>query len=137
MATNGPWYTSDDIISSIQRKISFPISQNTFTNSDILQFANEEMLIAQVPSVMRYHEEYFVANLSVPLIQNVSRYEIPNRAIGMKLRDIFWQDPQGNLFEMTRVSANDAAFFQRNVGANTEIAKYYFEGNFIVLTPIV
>jgi len=137
MAINGPWYTSEDLINSIKRKISFPISQNTFSDNDFLDFANEEMMIAQVPNILKYHQEYFVANVNVPLIDNVSRYEIPNRAIGMKLRDMFWQDPQGNLFDMTRVEAEDAAFFQRNVGANTAIQKYYLEGNFVVLTPIV
>ena len=32
MAINGPWYTSEDLINSIKRKISFPISQNTFSD---------------------------------------------------------------------------------------------------------
>ncbi len=137
MATNGPWYTSTDLIEAIKRKIAFPISQNTFSEEDILAFANEEMLIAQVPSILKYHEEYFVTTVTVPLQANKSKYEIPNRAIGMKLRDVFYQDEQGNLSEMTRISSDDSAYFQANIGSNTSIGKFYLQGNFVVLAPSV
>lgn len=136
MATT-PWYTSDKLIEAVKRKISFPISQNTFTEDDILAFANEEMFIAQVPAVMQYHEEYFVYRVQVPLVTNISRYPIPDRAIGMKLRDLFWSDASGNYFEMTRINADDKAFFQRNIGANQSIHKFYLENNDVILTPSV
>lgn len=132
-----PWYTSDDLIAAVKRKISFPVSQNTFSDEDILAFANEELMISQVPSVLQYHEEYFVTNVDVPLKDNTSRYPIPERAIGQRLRDLFWKDSSGNLFEMTRISSDDRAFFQRNIGANMAIHKFYFEGNDVVLTPQV
>jgi hypothetical protein len=130
-----PWYTSSQLISAIKRKISFPTSSNTFTDDDLLAFANEEMMISQVPSVLLYHEEFFVASVIYPLRQDTNRYPIPKRAIGMRLRDVFWCDPAGNLFEMTRIQADDKAFFQRSIGANQAIHKFYIEGNDIVLTP--
>ena len=136
MATT-PWYTSDKLIEAVKRKILFPISQNTFTEDDILAFANEEMFISQVPAVMQYHEEYFVYRVQVPLVTNISRYPIPDRSIGMKLRDLFWSDQSGNYFEMTRISSDDKAFFQRNIGANQAIHKFYLENNDILLTPSV
>lgn len=136
MATT-PWYTSDKLIEAVKRKILFPISQNTFTEDDILAFANEEMFISQVPAVMQYHEEYFVYRVQVPLVTNISRYPIPDRSIGMKLRDLFWSDASGNYFEMTRISSDDKAFFQRNIGANQAIHKFYLENNDILLTPSV
>jgi hypothetical protein len=132
-----PWMTSDDLIASVQRKIAFPISQATFSNDDILAFANEEMFISQVPSVLQYHEEFFVTYQIVPLTTGINRYPIPDRAIGMRLRDIKWQDNQGNMFDMTRVSPDDKAFFQRNIGANSAVHKFYIEGNDIVLLPAV
>lgn len=136
MATT-PWYTSDKLIEAVKRKISFPISQNTFTEDDILAFANEEMFISQVPAVMQYHEEYFVYRVQVPLVTNISRYPLPDRSIGMKLRDLFWSDASGNYFEMTRISSDDKAFFQRNIGANQAIHKFYLENNDVLLTPSV
>jgi hypothetical protein len=128
---------SSDLIASVKRKIMFPVSQGTFSESDILAFANEEMMISQVPSVLEYHEEYFVFSKLIPLVSNVSRYTIPNRSIGMRLRDLNWADSSGNLNEMTRINADDKAFFSRNLGTNQSIAKYFLEGNDVVLTPSV
>jgi hypothetical protein len=132
-----PWMTSNDLIEAVKRKIAFPVSQNTFSEEDILRFANEEMFISQVPSVLQFHEEYFVYRVQTPLVTNISRYPIPDRAIGMRLRDLMWSDSSGNYFEMTRINADDKAFFQRNIGANQAIHKFYIENNDVVLTPAV
>lgn len=134
MAFN-PWMTSADLIASVKRKISFPISQNTFLELDVLQFANEEMFISQVPSVLQFHEEYFVTYKTVPLQTNLSRYPIPDRATGMKLRDLFWMDQNGNLFDMTRIDEHDKGYFQANIASAQSIHKFYVEGNDVVLTP--
>ena len=130
-----PYYTSDDLIEAVKRKIAFPISQETFDEDDILRFANEEMFISQVPSVLMYHQEYFVFSVTVPLLPNVNRYAIPSRAIGQRMRDVMYKDIGGSLFEMTRIDAGDKAYFQNNVGANASIHKFYIEGNQIVLLP--
>lgn len=135
MSSKTPWMTSSDLIESVKRKISFPISQQTFSKNDILAFADEEMFIAQVPSMLQYHSEYFVTYVTVPLFTNVSRYPIPSRAIAQKLRSVFWMDNSGNMFEMTQVAEEDRAFYQRNIGTNQAIHKFFIEGNDIVLTP--
>lgn len=130
-----PYFTSSDLIEAVKRKISFPASNVTFTHDDILRFANEEMFIAQVPSVLQWHEEYFVTSKVVPLEDSRNRYPIPDRAIGMKLRDLFYQDTNGNLYEMTRIKREDQAYFQGNNGAGESIHKYFLEGNDVVLSP--
>lgn len=132
-----PYLTSNDIIESVKRRISFPIAQNTFSEEDILRFANEEIFISQVPSVLEYHDEYFVYDFVVPVKPGVSRYPIPDRAIGMRLRDVFWEDASGNMFEMAKINPDDKTLWQRNSVNNTQIHKYYLEGNDLVLTPIV
>lgn len=130
-----PWMTSNDLIESVKRKIAVPLNQRTFLENDILAFANEEMLISQVPDVMIYHEEYFVYSEDVLLSPNVQRYPIPERAMGMKLRDIFYVDTNGNLFEMTRINPDDKAYWQRESAVINLMQKYYLEGNDIVLAP--
>lgn len=135
MATT-PWMTSDQIIASVKRKIAVPISQNLFSEDDLLAFANEEMLVAQVPSVLQWHEEYYVYSEEIQLESGKNRYPIPSRAIGMRLRDVMYKNQNGDLTEMTRIDASDKAFFQQNVGANTAIHKFYLENNDVVLTPV-
>lgn len=135
MAGATAYYTSADLIAAVKRKISFPTSQATFTELDILAFCNEEMMVSQVPSVLQYHQEYFVYTVNVPLLSNKNKYPIPDRAIGMKLRNLFWLDQNGNPFEMSRIQEEDKAFYNRNIGANEAIAKYYLQGNDVILTP--
>lgn len=130
-----PYMTTTDLIAAVKRRISFPVDQSTFSEDDIIAFLNEELMISQVPSVMEFHENYFVYNQQVPLLPSVERYQIPDRAIGMKLRDVMWEDESGNLYEMSRVQDGDKAYFQTNVGSNTVIQKLYVEGNYVVLTP--
>lgn len=130
-----PWMTSTDLIAAVKRKIALPISQNTFTEDDILAFANEEMMISQVPSMLEYHEEYFVFLQNVPLQTNRLAYPIPTRAIGMRLRDVTYIDDQGNFFEMTRISPDDKAYFQNSVTPSSLLSAYYLQGNDIILTP--
>ena len=85
-----PYLTSDDLVEAVKRNMAFPIAQVTFDVEDILAFANEELFLEQVPSVMQYHEEFFTFSEDVPLESQVSRYDIPYRAIGLKIRNLFW-----------------------------------------------
>lgn len=130
-----PWMTTDDLVEAIKRKIAMPTFQSTFSYDDIVKFLNEEMMISQVPRLLQYHEEYYVFKKRIPLKSNVSRYAIPDRAVGMRLRDIKFVDTNGNYFDLTQIPADDKAFFQRSIGQNDAIHKFYVEGNDIVLTP--
>ena len=135
MPAKTPWMTSRDLIESVKRKISAPISQVTFTDLNILSFANEELMIGQVPAILTYHQEYFVTTESTPLLPNTSRYPVPQRAIGLKLRDVGWKDQSGVMHEMTRIDLGDEAFFSGNSVTNAEVHKFFIRGNDIVLTP--
>lgn len=132
-----PYYTSDSLIEAVKRNISFPIAQITFTEDDILRFADEEMFLEQVPSILQYHEEYFVFNERVPLVPNQSKYSIPKRAVGMKVRDVFFEDSSGQLIEMTRISPDDKSYMADRGESNPTPIFYYVENNSIVLTPQV
>jgi len=133
MAT--PWYTSQTLVEAVQRKIALPLSQKTFSSDDILSFANEEMAISQVPDLLTYHQEYYVWSEDIVMVANQLRYQVPDRAMGMKLRDIYYKDLNGNLFEMSRINADDKAYWQRESGTINIMQKYYMEGNDIVLAP--
>lgn len=128
-----PFYTSNELIEAVKRKMSMPITQVTFTDDDILEFANEEMFLAQVPSMMQYHEEYLVYRHRVKLIPNINKYDIPDRAIGMKLRDLFYVDDQNQLFEMTNVGAGNQDFFQNASSVNNTPKHFFLENNSVVL----
>lgn len=130
-----PWYTSNTLIAAIKRKCSVPINQRTFTNEDILALANEVMLSSMVPSIKMVHDNFYAQVVQVPLQAGIHRYAIPDRAIGMGLQDVFFEDNNGNLYEMTQIQAGDKAQYQRNTGINTTPHKFYTEGNDVVMIP--
>jgi hypothetical protein len=134
------WMTSEDLVAAVKRKITLPDSQELLTDDQILSFLNEEMAMSMVPSMLSVHEEFFVTQLldgggnEVTILADTNRYPIPSRALGSRLRDLFYKDNSGDLQEMTRINPEDKAYFNRNLSIQVEnFKKYYIEGNDIVL----
>jgi len=136
---NKPYLTSNDLIETIKLNSAFPLSQVTYSDEDLLKFANHELFLAQVPSVLQYHEDYFSFRESIPLKINKSRYDIPYRAIGQKIYDVYYNDPNagGHLRKLSRIDSADKAFFQFNNNGYITPAHYYFEANQVCLTTEV
>lgn len=107
-----PYLTTDDLVEAVQLTMSFPLSQNSFTYNNIVTFLNQELQLNAVPTLIEEHQEYLVHKKAVPLVTNISRYPIPDRAIGMTLRDVKFSDPSGNFYDITRVAPDDKAFFK-------------------------
>lgn len=130
------YLTSSTLIDSVKRRAMIPENQQTFLEADFLAFANEEMDLGCVPHVLSFHEEYFLYTELVTLSANTSRYPVPHRAIGTKLREVAYQDNSGNIFEMSRIKVDDIPSYQNNNIQNS-FTLFYMEGNDLVLIPIV
>lgn len=127
-------FTSDTLITSVKRWAMIPEDQNTFTASDFLDIANEELIMNVVPEILRLHEDFFLISEDVQITQGVKRYRIPHRAIGNKLRDVRYKDSNGNLLELTRIAIDDVADESRAYTTN-RIYAYYIENQDVVLLP--
>lgn len=130
------YFTTSTLIADVVRRALIPTGQQTFQNADFIAFANEEMSMGCIPHVISHHEEYFVYTQFVPLNPNQSRYQIPTRAIGTKLRNVSYQDLSGNIFDMSRVKVDDLPSYQNNVIQNS-FTLFYIEGNYLSLIPVV
>lgn len=128
------WLDSTDLIASVIRRAHIPESQVTFTDDDILAFANEEMKIGLVPSVLQLHEEFFNKPYQIALTPYQSEYAIPGRPIGQKIRNIFYKDSTGNLKEMARILPENLVFYQMRSAINYPNT-FFLSNNNIVLVP--
>lgn len=128
--------TSSDIIASVKRKAMIPSNQSTFTDDDILAIAQDELLIGLLPSILQVHEEYLVYSEPLSLLNNVSSYPIPYRAVGQRLRDLQGQDSNGNYFNIARISPDDKDIFRQSY-SGTNTAYFYVQGNNFILIPKV
>ena len=124
--------TSDLLVESIKRRASVPESQSTFTKNDFLEFANEEMRLGIVPSIMSLHEDYLLYEIDVPLENGKDEYTIPSRAVGNKLRDVQHKRSDGSYSEMVRGSIGDR-FDEYGSSSVNNLRKYYIKNNKVVL----
>lgn len=126
------YMTSSTLIESVKRRESIPTSQVTFETEDFLAFANEEISVGLLPSILQFHEEYLVYSSNIPLVANRSDYGIPERAVGNKVRAVFYQDSNGNLQEVSRIFPEDRAQY-----VSSEVQCFFLQNNSIVLVPEV
>lgn len=126
------YLTSSSLIESAKLRAMIPEAQVTFRAEDFLRFANEEMDTAVVPYVMSFHEDYFIFPATIPLEPNVTKYSIPYRAVGNKLRDVFYSDTGGNFYEMTRALIEDLAFSQYAINS---VRAFTVQNNELCLIP--
>lgn len=126
--------STDNLIASVKRRAMLPSTQVTFKDDDFLAFANEEMDLGVVPHILSFHEDYLLDTASL-VIDGSSRYKIPNRAIGNKVRDVRYRDSNGNLSEMTRIQKEDEMYYQFNSGgvASSGLRPFMIEADEIVM----
>jgi hypothetical protein len=124
-------YTTTALIASIKRKASIPENQNLFNAEDFVQILNGELRNYIVPILLRVREEYFVTYSDQSIVAGTTSYEIPNQAIGKKLRAVYMVDDSGELVELPRLNPEDVAIDRqvyRPYG-------YYVQGDNIILYP--
>lgn len=124
--------TTDSLVNTSLRRALIPSDQSTFTNEDIIDILNEELSIQILPMVLKTHEEYYVVDEDIPLVACQSRYKIPYRAVGNKLRDIQFVNSSGDSFEMTRVSIEDRPSFSTGY-TTSQLIPFYVQADEIVL----
>lgn len=130
----GIYYNSETLVESVKRRINIPTNQNTFTDADILAFADEELALALVPAIMSLHEDHLLYEDIVPLEPNTREYLIPYRAIGNKLYDLQFKDMNGNFLPMSQTTWSDEPNYNGSYTTNL-IYAYYVRNNRIGLLP--
>lgn len=128
------YYTSDEIVKSVKRRIVMPTSQNLFTDQDLLDFATEEMNMAMVPMIQAQQEDYFLYTQLIELTPGKNKYSIPYRATGNKLREVAFQSTSGSVLEMTRIGVGDLPHYNQTSGSN-DVYAYYIQNNEVCLVP--
>lgn len=130
----GIYYTADTLIDSVKRRINIPTNQNTFTDEDILAFADEELILSVVPAIMSLHEDYLLFQKDVDLEADTSEYVIPYRAVGNKLYDLQFVDDNDNLLPMARTTVSERTNYGASGTSNAHYS-YYVINNRVGLLP--
>jgi hypothetical protein len=127
------YMTSAELIDSIKRRAFLPEDQNTFTDDDFLDLANEEMQMGLVPLILVQHEDYFLSEEDTAIVDGQNDYKIPYRSIGNRLRDLSYEDTNGNIAEMARIPIDHISDYQ-DISRETYPYTYYVKNDKIILT---
>lgn len=127
---------SDELLVSIKRRAVVPESQNLFSNQDLLDFATEEIDSHVVQLINTQQENYFLVSLDVPIVPGQSRYEIPYRATGNKLKDLAYIPNNDNtrICKMTEIDMGQLPEWNQSY-KNSEAYAYFTSSNEVCLVP--
>jgi hypothetical protein len=134
---NAKQYTVNDLITSVTRRGTIPVSETTISNDDIIRFANEEMDENLVALILSVREEIYLTYEDITLVQGQSEYPIPYRAIGSKIRII---KPLGannqELYPLVPVDLEKTLDYTNNTFSGGSTG-FYLRNDKFVLTPNV
>jgi hypothetical protein len=136
---------TSEMISNLKIQGSFPTSDDLFSNSDFLVLFNNQLKTDITPMMLKLNEEFFLQYKDFTIASG-SRYRIPRRAIGAKIRDLQYIDASNNyssidrLFEEDRPQSKSGYYMLRNeVELSTDFItgtlrmKYFARPNELVL----
>jgi hypothetical protein len=127
--------TVSELIKSVKSRMMLPEANSTFSDDDLLAFANEEMLIGLVPSILQMKDDYLTAKAVTPLNSPQVKYPLPERSLGNKLRDVAYSSDGINEYEMTQINS-DEKYSGIGMTSNTGyMRQFYMQGDSIVLYP--
>lgn len=129
-------YTAENLIDCVRDQGMLPDAETTGTSdADILQHLNHAMLAEVVPQLLKFREEYFVVTERQAVSGTKSRYRINPRAIGNRLRDVFWTNGNDTRHRLHSLPREDLA--DLSTTTNDEPTAFYIEGNSVVLYPAI
>lgn len=128
------YMNTSDLLASIKSRAMIPVSQNSFSDTDLLNFATEELNLKLVPSILAVREEFYVTETSLPLVANQSAYKIPYRAIGGKVRFIYMNTGDDRVKPLAQLPMEDLMEYQAS-SYSCQDAGFYVQNDEIVILP--
>jgi hypothetical protein len=124
-----------ELLRSIKSRMMLPEANSTFSDDDLIAFANEEILIGLVPSILQMKDDYLTAKYITSINSPQVKYALPERALGNKLRDVAYSSDGINEYEMTQINSDEK---YSGIGMTTNtgyMRQFYMQGDSIVLYP--
>lgn len=131
--------TTDQLIVQIKRRAMVPTSQDTFTNADFLEFADEELQTRILPMLLSVREEFLVTTEDIPVVDGIDKYEIPDRSVGRNLRDVLFSPDStitasSRIYSLARLEPEQIPW-QQNSSRSALDFLFYMMDDFVVLHP--
>ncbi len=100
-------YTTTGNVADIKRNGVFPDAQALFQAAQIVGVMSDELHSVIVPLIMQFHQEYLVSVYDQAIAQGATAAFIPERAVGLKIRDVCLVDSGGQEIPLRRYEPED------------------------------
>jgi len=126
-------YTSMQLIADIKRIAIAPNAQTRLNNTDFCNFINDCQTKRLIPSVLKVREEFFVTKKDYALGDGLRTFDIPERAVGQRVRQIQVIDADGKILQnIQRLSPEIGEQFSTTGLYDDKLLGYIFEDNKII-----
>lgn len=101
-----------ELLAEIKRHAFIPSSQQAYTDAETLAVATSALRGYVLPKLMARRGEFYFGppgRLSVPVVEGVSLYRIPARAVGAKIRSARLLDRMGNPIPLATYEWDDVS----------------------------
>jgi len=126
----GAWTTAD-LISSVRARGMFPdASTGSYSDANMLRYANGELYGKLVPAVLGVREKYYETYLDYDVTASQSSYAIPVRAIGGALSAVQYVNNK-QVYHLNPIDPSQVVSI-----TNSLIPRgFYFQNNNVVIYP--
>lgn len=132
-------YTSDALVESVKRRGLIPNSQQLYTNSEMCKILTEELHSCILPMLMSMNEDYFVYDYDQNFTVGVNTYNIPQRAVGVKVRDVVLLNSNNQEVSLPRLDPDfiKKQWVSTNFSPWYNSRGFYFKNNKVYIYPDV
>lgn len=123
--------TSDDLVKSVERSISYTSNDEQLSSEDILALADEEVVMTLLPLITSLRGEYLVTSERIDFVKDQSTYPIPSRAFARQIRDLKVWDDSGNERNINITSPENRNAY----GLTGTPGTFFLQGDAIVVAP--
>lgn len=128
--------TASKLVAAVRQRAMIPTDTSVYSDEAILNILNEEMDAGLLSTLLVLNDEHLVCSEDYNFVSGQSKYAIPYRSIGNKLRDVSMVNSEEGVYELSRVSLDQLSDY-KNGSISAERNVFYVQGNHIVLVDSV
>lgn len=123
-------------VMDVKLKAGLPLTTPQITVPEILTLGNNELVSEIVPAVQAAKVDYLTFRETINLSSSQSRYLLPERALGRKLRDITLIDQNGSVItDVPLLTLKESDIYSNRVGLTRDGIGVSIEGATLVVSP--
>lgn len=125
-------WLADRLVRSIRRRAFMPRADETYTDEELLEVADEETRDYLVPTLRAVDEEFLVRKYDFTITAGTAEYRLPPRATAEALRAVLWAPNSDSVYSpVDRIDPTHGSLAQtRQVTAG-----FYVEDDRIIFSP--